>query len=398
MSIGQSLGAVLVVDDNDGVRSWMCKALVKGGFNVEAAADAERALSLLKHGRRFEAIITDLFLPGMDGMQLLHFVRQLDLDIPIVIVTGKPSFESAVAAMELGGFRYLTKPVDGARLVAVVKEAATQYRLALLKRKALEICESGGYLLQESDELEARFERALKSMWIAYQPIVQWPSQHVYGYEALVRSFDADLPTPGMLFDAAERLGRVQDLGQRIRDAVAATAAEAPNDALIFVNIHALDLTNAQLYARESPLTAIASRVVLEMTERASLHRIDDLKERIHSLRDLGFRIAVDDPGTGYSGLSKLEPDIVKLDMSLIRDIDGSSAKANLVRSMIKVCAHELGIKVVCEGVETVGERDALAEVGAELLQGYLFAKPERGFRTESIFAPVSNGTPQEPS
>lgn len=401
MPIGQFPGAVLVVDDNDGVRSWMCKTLIKGGFNVEAAADAEGALSLLRHGRRFEVIVTDLIMPGMDGMQLLHFVRQLDLDIPIVIVTGKPSFETAVSAMELGGFRYLTKPVEGARLVAVVKEAATQYRLALLKRKALEICESGGYLLQESDQLEERFNRALESLWIAYQPIVKWPSQHVFGYEALVRSFDADLPTPGMLFDAAERLGRVQDFGQRIRDAIAVTATEAPGDALIFANVHALDLTNAQLYAPDSPLSRIASRVVLEITERASLHRIDDLKERIHSLRDLGFRIAVDDLGTGYSGLSsfsQLEPDIVKLDMSLIRDIDGSSAKASLVRSMIKVCAQELGIKVVCEGVETVGERDALAEVGAELLQGYLFAKPERGFRTDSIFAPVSQSSPQEAS
>jgi EAL domain-containing protein (putative c-di-GMP-specific phosphodiesterase class I)/CheY-like chemotaxis protein len=393
MSIGQFPSTVLVVDDNDGVRGMMSKTLSRAGLNVEATSGVDHALTLLKQGRRFEAIVTDLVMPGTDGMQLMHFVRQLDLDIPIVIVTGNPSFESAVAAMELGGFRYLTKPVDGARLVQVVKEAATQYRLSLLKRKALEICEAGGYLLQESDELEERFNRALKSMWIAYQPIVSWPSQQVYGYEALVRSFDADLPTPGMLFDAAERLGRVQDLGQRIREAVAVTATEAPNDALIFANIHALDLTNDQLYSKEAALTKLAPRVVLEITERASLHRIDDLKERMHSLRNLGFRIAVDDLGTGYSGLSsftQIEPDIVKLDMSLIRDVDGSAAKATLVRSMIKMCAQELGITVVCEGVETVGERDALAQAGAELLQGYLFAKPEQGFRRESIFAPIS--------
>ena len=112
----------------------------------------------------------------------------------------------------------------------------------------------------------------------------------------------------------------------------------------------------------------------------------------MRALRSMGFRIAVDDLGAGYSGLSsfsELDPDVVKLDMSLVRDIDGSSAKASLVKSMISVCTQDLGIRVVCEGVETVGERDTLQRVGADLLQGFLFAKPERGFRSASIFAPV---------
>jgi EAL domain-containing protein (putative c-di-GMP-specific phosphodiesterase class I) len=311
----------------------------------------------------------------------------------MIIVTGNPTLESAIFAMEHGGFRYLPKPVANQRLVEVVKQAATQHRISLLKRKALEICEAGGWLLEDLDQLEARFERALRALWIAYQPIVAWPAQTVYGYEALVRSFDPDLPTPGMLFDAAERLGRIQDLGQCIRDAVAETAVAAPPDALIFANLHALDLTNELLYSKDSALAGIANRVVLEVTERASLHRIEDLKGRTRALRDLGFRIAVDDLGAGYSGLSsfsQLEPDVAKLDMSLIRDIDGSSAKASLVRSMISVCAQDLGIRVVCEGVETVGERDTLQRVGADLLQGYLFAKPENGFRRASIFAPSS--------
>jgi EAL domain-containing protein (putative c-di-GMP-specific phosphodiesterase class I) len=166
----------------------------------------------------------------------------------------------------------------------------------------------------------------------------------------------------------------------------------APPDALIFTNLHALDLTNDALYSNASALAGIAERVVLEVTERASLHRIDDLKGRIRALRDLGYRIAVDDLGAGYSGLSsftQLEPDVAKLDMSLIRDIDGSSSKASLVKSMLSVCKQDLGIRVICEGVETVGERDTLARVGADLYQGYLFAKPENTFRKASIFAPA---------
>lgn len=382
---------VLLVDDDDAVRKMMHKVLTRAGMSVEPVAGARNALELLRRGRRFEAIVSDLMMPEMDGMQLLRFVRQLDLDVPIIIVTGNPSLESALLTMEYGGFRYLPKPVENQRLVQVVKDAATQHRILLLKQKALQICEAGGWLLQDLEHLEERFERALQGLWIAYQPIVTWPAQTVFGYEALVRSFDPDLPTPGMLFDAAERLGRVQDLGQRIRDAVAASAMSAPPDARIFTNLHALDLTNDQLYSADSALAGMANRVVLEITERASLHRISDLKERMRALRDLGFQIAVDDLGAGYSGLSsfsQLEPEVAKLDMSLIRDIDGSSAKASLVRSMISVCTQDLGIRVVCEGVETVGERDVLARVGADLLQGYLFAKPENAFRRTSIFAP----------
>lgn len=382
---------VLIVDDDDGVRKVMLKVLTRAGLKVEAVARASEALDILRKGHRFEAIVTDLMMPEIDGLQLLKFVRQLDLDVPLIVVTGNPTLESAIFAMEHGGFRYLAKPVENERLVSVVRDAAIQYRIAMLKRKALEICEAGGWLLQDLDKLEERFERALQGLWIAYQPIVSWPGQTVYGYEALVRSFDPDLPTPGMLFDAAERLGRVQDLGQRIRQAVAASAASAPADALIFTNLHALDLMNERLYAKDSALTSIAPRVVLEITERASLHRIEDLKDRIRSLRGAGFRIAIDDLGAGYSGLSsfsQLDPDVVKLDMSLVRGVDSSSAKASLVKSMISVCSQDLGIRVVCEGVETVGERDTLARVGADLLQGYLFAKPEKTFRSASIFAP----------
>jgi EAL domain-containing protein (putative c-di-GMP-specific phosphodiesterase class I) len=111
-------------------------------------------------------------------------------------------------------------------------------------------------------------------------------------------------------------------------------------------------------------------------------------------LRRLGYRVAVDDLGAGYAGVAsfgQLQPDVVKLDMALVRSIESSATKASIVRSMISVCREELGTEVVCEGVETAAERDVLHDLGARLLQGYLFAKPARGFRTTSIFAPPLN-------
>jgi EAL domain-containing protein (putative c-di-GMP-specific phosphodiesterase class I) len=382
---------ILLVDDDLAVRAIFARVLSKSGLAVDSVASGEEALDRLRRGRRFGAIVTDLVMEGIDGMALLQGVRQLDLDVPVIIVTGNPSLETAMLAMEYGGFRYLQKPLENARLIKVVKEAAAHHRLLLLKRKALEVCEAGGALLGELEELDSTFDEAMDGIWIAYQPIVRWPEATIYGYEALVRSASAALPGPGLLFDAAEKLGRVQELGMRIRTAVAQSIPDAPEDALIFSNLHALDLTHESLYSRDAPLSAHAERMVLEVTERASLQRIEDLRDRMARLRALGFRIAVDDLGAGYAGLSsftQLEPDIVKLDMSLVRGIDSSSSKMSLVRSMVQVCTQDLGMRVVCEGVETKSERDTLERLGADLLQGYLFAKPERMFRRQSIFAP----------
>ncbi len=102
----------------------------------------------------------------------------------------------------------------------------------------------------------------------------------------------------------------------------------------------------------------------------------------IAELRGLGFRIAIDDLGAGYAGLTSfatLEPEFVKLDMSLIRGVDKNPVKEKLVRSMTTLC-KDLGMSVVAEGIETIEEREALVHAGVDLLQGYLLAKPGKPF------------------
>jgi EAL domain-containing protein (putative c-di-GMP-specific phosphodiesterase class I) len=168
-----------------------------------------------------------------------------------------------------------------------------------------------------------------------------------------------------------------------IRERVARSAPAAPSGSRLFVNVHSSDLDDADLFSPWAPLTAIAPSIVLEITERSSLERVEGLGVRLQKLRRLGFKIAVDDLGAGYAGLSsfsQVEPEIVKLDMSLVRGIDTSSRKRSVVRSMLELAGRDLGMLVICEGVETSAERDTLAALGADLLQGYLFAKPAREF------------------
>jgi EAL domain-containing protein (putative c-di-GMP-specific phosphodiesterase class I) len=327
-------------------------------------------------------VVTDLVMPGMSGIDLLEYVHRLDADLPVIILTGRPCLHTTIAAVEHHSFRYLLKPVSAVTLSETVTAASATYRLSELKRRALEVCQSEGWGVEDG-ALARNFECALQQLHLAYQPIVRHAEARAFGYEALVRSTESSLSRPDELFAAAERLGRTQELGRAIRALAARDIARAPASAVLFVNLHASDLLDAQLYDGDSLLARDATRVVLEITERRSLSGIADLRERLKELRALGYRIAVDDLGAGYAGLScfnVLEPEIVKLDMSLIRHVDSSPRKRALVETMVRVCVRDLGIQVVCEGVETTAERDALIELGAPLLQGYLFGRPAREF------------------
>jgi EAL domain-containing protein (putative c-di-GMP-specific phosphodiesterase class I)/CheY-like chemotaxis protein len=374
---------VLLIDDDFSVRKMHARVLSRAGFTVEAAASGAEALGLLERGLRIGAVVTDLHMPGIDGLGFMKAVRKLDLDVPVIVVTGYPSLESAVRVIEYGCFRYLTKPASATDLVAAVRSAVSMHRLALLKRRALELYESERWHFGDRASLESTFELAIDQLWMAFQPIVNFRKREIVGYEALVRSNHPEMSSPGPLLGAAERLGRVGELGQRIRRHVVDAVLAAPVETLIFMNLHAADLNDDALYSKSSALCACAPRIVLEVTERSSLDRVSDVKGRAQTLRSLGYKLAIDDLGAGYAGLSsfsQLEPDIAKLDMSLVRDIDNSAQKQSIVRSMLEVCHKELGVTVVCEGVETVAERDTLDKLGSETQQGYLYGRPSAGF------------------
>jgi EAL domain-containing protein (putative c-di-GMP-specific phosphodiesterase class I) len=231
----------------------------------------------------------------------------------------------------------------------------------------------------ELRELESKLERCLSTLAMHFQPIVHASTRTRFGYEALMRSADKALPHPGAILDAAERLERIPSLGRAVRAATAKVIASAPAErGVIFINLHLLDLFDKQLTSPFSPLAKVASRCVLEITERTSLEGQLDLRYRVAELRELGFRIAIDDLGGGHARMgtfSPLDTDFVKLDMSLVRDVDKHPMKQRLIRSVTELCRQQ-GTKVVGEGVETEAEAKVLVDLGCDLLQGYLIARP----------------------
>lgn len=373
-------GHVLVVDDMEAVAAVFQRVLRQAGFEVTLAQDGEQASQYLLHGR-FDAIVSDIGMPQMDGIALLRCTRELDLDVPVLLITGAPTVDTALKAVEYGALRYLVKPIGPADLIAQVEQAVRLGRMARLKREALALGGDSRMQLGDRAGLEACFKRALEQLWTAYQPIVSYPKRTVVAFEALMRSNEPRLPHPGDILSAADRLDKLDVLGRVVRKHVGETLADTAIPA-VFVNLHPRDLLDKDLFAPTSALCRIASRVVLEITERASLEEIPDIKARVAQLRGLGFRVAIDDVGAGYAGLTsiaQLEPEVMKIDMALVRDIDREPTKQKLVAAMTGLC-REMNVLVVAEGVETPSERDMLSSLGCELMQGYLFARPGKPF------------------
>jgi len=348
----EPLPRLLIVDDEQ----LLCYALARlcsGSYEVQTASDGAAAMDALLHSH-FDVVLSDVNMPGTGGLEMLRRVRERDLDTPVIFMTGAPTLSVATEAMAHGALRYLFKPVESKQLFEALSHAVKFGRLAAAKRAALAAMGTPSSLAADRAGQEAIFRRALPCISMAYQPIISWAQRRIVGYEALLRSSDPTLNSPWTLLQTAEQLGRLPELGRTIRARISAAAGLLPSGCDLFVNLHPHDLLDDALYQPDAPLSAIAPRVVLEITERASLSEIRDLKQRLEQLRSLGFRIAIDDLGAGYAGLSSFA-------------------------QLVSIC-RDLGITVLAEGVETAAERDVVVNTGCDLIQGYLFAKPSPGF------------------
>jgi DNA-binding NtrC family response regulator len=182
-----SRGKVLIADDDALVRGALVRSLTGTGYEVTAAANGREATELLDESQ-FEAIVSDIAMPEIDGIQLLRAIRQRDPDVPVVLITGAPDVATAMQAVRLGALMYMTKPVDLDEMKGIVAKAVRLRRIARLKEEALSLVSEGGLGVSDRLGLEASFDRALEGLWMAYQPIVRGHDGSLFGYESLLRS------------------------------------------------------------------------------------------------------------------------------------------------------------------------------------------------------------------
>jgi EAL domain-containing protein (putative c-di-GMP-specific phosphodiesterase class I)/CheY-like chemotaxis protein len=371
---------ILFVDDDarvtDAIRRALHKLVPWEILTVNAPAEA---LELLRR-EPVDVVVSDERMPGMTGSEFLSQVAREHPDAMRIILTGEARLDAAIRAInEAGIYRFLTKPCHTDEIIACLSDALR----AREARSAATHDSHAAAGTRETAALGASLDLALDGLWMAFQPIVSASRRCVVGYEALMRTAQPSaFADPLAVLDAAERLDRTSAVDERVFACVAHAASRAPDDAMLFVNIHPAALAHPALFADDNPLVPLAHRIVLEITERSSLEHVPDIDAKIAALRATGFRIAIDDLGSGYSGLTslvQLRPDFVKFDRALVDGVHASPPRAKLLQSMEGLC-REFGIRTIAEGVECAEDERALVEIGCDLLQGYHFARPAKGF------------------
>jgi EAL domain-containing protein (putative c-di-GMP-specific phosphodiesterase class I) len=216
-----------------------------------------------------------------------------------------------------------------------------------------------------------------------YQPVVDIFGKRVVGWEALSRPSGGPFDNIEQVFKAAYDAQSIWPLERLCRERALEGLADLKDGELLFLNVEPDSIYDPQFRSdrtlkllRQAGLTP--ERVVLEMTEHSAVKDFTAFRQTLTYFRSLGFRLAIDDMGSGYSGLisvAEIQPEFVKIDMSLIRDLHCRPLKRELVDTINRF-SRKAGIEVIAEGVETIEELEALQEIGVSMVQGFLFARP----------------------
>ena len=223
-----------------------------------------------------------------------------------------------------------------------------------------------------------------RDILIRYQPIVRLGDGSVFGYEALSCGPDGDVfQNPEMLFSFAEKTDQIVDLERLCRTESVRGSVRLPRGHKLFLNCSAhgigdVEGLSTQLVAHAQAVGLAPSDVVLEITERVAVTAWNDFRKRIDDLREMGFGVAIDDMGAGYSSLhsvAEVQPDFLKFDIALVRGIHLSPIKRGLLESLV-LLAERIEAQVIAEGVEKEEEFETLREMNVPFGQGFLFSPP----------------------
>ena len=370
------MARILTVDDEPLICRQIARILSKYGHEVHQFYNGQDALEAM-HKMTFDLALVDYHLPVMDGLEILHHLREHQPGCVRILVTGMLDLDLAVQAVNRGEVaRFVEKPFKHDRLIAAVEDAlSTRLRMVEIAR-----------VQEKASEAEEKrvLEECLQGNFIqvALQPLIRSTGDQkgsVYAFEALLRSTHKVFDGPLSIIRAAERYGRLDMMAEVIADCVQDWLKVLDPDIKLFLNIHPDELGNGEtLLLRLQKLEEWSSRIVLEITERSKLQLIDSWEHTLDQIEKMGFEIAIDDLGAGYASLSvlaDLRPKYIKMDMSIIRNVHLDDRKKRLVTLMCDF-ANATDARIVAEGIEVPEELVALQDCGVHLLQGFFFARP----------------------
>ncbi len=214
----------------------------------------------------------------------------------------------------------------------------------------------------------------------AGQPIVDAKSQQLYGLELLCRPRHELFENPQELLRTAELVGRVNDLGRRLRQQVVGALQRLPSERVVFVNLHPQEMNDPQLLSGDMPLRHFAARVVFEVNRSREIRDQARLRRVLDALREAGFRILLDDLCEGYLGLASMvniKPDFIKTGVTFLERGRAPGRASRLLKHLFDAAAGE-GIQVITTGIENEQQKQLALYFGCQLLQGFLLGRPEQ--------------------
>lgn len=369
--------SVLVVDDNPAEVESLRDLLIRHGLErVYTETDAQKVPRLLaRHKPDLVLLAPRMIL--LDGLAVLAQVRKFAAGgyLPVMVVTADTTSTSRNRALLEGAQDFMTKPVDPTEVVLrIANLLQTRQLYATLRYLTVVQTQPGG----EPAETRARIQAVLQdgTLTHVFQPIRDLSTGATVGHEALSRFPDPTFGGPDRWFADAMNVGLGVDLEWLAATSAVSSLDAAPAD--MFLTLNMSPAMVMRLADNELCRPELWPRIVIELTEQVPVEDYPALQRALAPIRDLGARLSADDLGSGYAGfkhLLRLQPDIIKLDISLVAGINRNHNQQALTRALLTF-AYEVGAKVIAEGIEEPDELETLRGLGVPWGQGYLIGPP----------------------
>jgi EAL domain-containing protein (putative c-di-GMP-specific phosphodiesterase class I)/CheY-like chemotaxis protein len=376
---------VLIADDEGEVRSALADLIdaERALELVGAAADADEAIELAI-AQRPDVALVDVKMPGGGGARA---AREIVASSPHTRVLALSAYEDRTTVLEMlraGAVGYLVKGTAPEEIVASIGRAVRGQTSLSAEVMGSVVHELSSQLRRQASETEARaqvMDRIRRvvdgdGMSIVFQPIMDLRDRTTVGTEALARFAEEPLRTPDVWFHEAASVGLGTDLELTAIRRALVQIDRLPAEAYLSLNLSHRTATSPRLL--DELADERADRLVIEITEHEPVEDYDALTDALEALRRRGVRVAIDDAGAGFASLRhalRLDPHILKVDISLVRDIDTDRARRALASALIHF-AEEMDVAIIAEGIETQAELDTLLSLGVRFGQGYFLARP----------------------
>ena len=379
---------VLAIDDTLSNLDLLEALLRRAGLqHIHTLADSRQAMELVDSVEP-DLVLLDLHMPHLDGYAVLEQIvqRAAGSYLPVLVLTADSTPAATQRALMAGARDFVTKPFNTAEVmlrVGNLLETRALYQ-QLRRQHAALAGELGTLRRQETDQAATVAARVAAvqgvlsggDLQMVFQPVVDLDSGAVWAYEALARFPAEPRRGPDLWFADAAEVG----LGTPLEIAAISRALEAlpllPAGTFLAVNVSPPTLLRPELLDVVS--AELAPRLMLELTEHVPVEDYAPVLRALEPLRAKGARLAVDDTGAGFASLRHilaLAPDVLKLDISLVRGIDADPARRALAAALVSFGA-DTGAALIAEGIETPAELATLIRLGLRWGQGYHLGRP----------------------